>query len=106
MTINIRAELQCNSQSARRAKAGTTSARIGPFVAEGFHRDRRAVRRKLDWYVQSAGGHSSSRAVPQSEARGARSRVAEHTVTGALQAGAQGRLPMEPARPPAVLLPH
>src|SRR5260370_29111641 len=100
MTINIRAELQCNSQSARRAKAGTTSARIGPFVAEGFHRDRRAVRRKLDWYVQSAGGHSSSRAVQQIEARGARSRFAEDTETGALHAGIEERHPMERELPP------
>src|SRR5260370_25480838 len=100
MRIHIRAELQCNSQSARRAKAGTTGARIGPFVAEGFHRDRRAVRRKLDWYVQSAGGHSSSRAIQQIETCGAGSRFAEDTEAGALQAGIEERHPMEREREP------
>src|SRR5260370_2035255 len=101
MRIHIRAKLKCNSQSARRLKTGTTGARIGPFVAEGFHRDRRAVGRKLDRYVQCAGGHSPSRAVQQIETRGACSRFAEHPEASALQAGIEDRHPMARARYPS-----
>src|SRR5260370_41957566 len=102
MRIHIRAKLKCNSQSARRLKTGTTGARIGPFVAEGFHRDRRAVRRKLDRYVQSAGWHSPARAVQQIEARGAGSRFADDTEAGALQSGIEERHAMERGRHPSV----
>src|SRR5579862_1235244 len=101
MSIQPIAKLKCNSQSAGRTVAGTTSQWIGPFILERSERDGSTIGRKLDRQARRRiCRHFSLRALQQVESRRARLRFTIETEASAGESGIEYRHPMERQRHP------